>query len=306
MKPDRQPIYALVQLVAGASMISFSPVFVKLAHVGPTMAGFYRMLFGGVILLLLSLGSGTKLWHGTRHLGMILLCSIFFSLDLTFWHRSVHYVGPGLSTLLTNFQVFFLAGYGILVLGERVDFRLVISILLGMSGLYLIVGVAWDQFDGVYKLGIYFGLFTALCYTAYLIALRKLQALKPAAAMGNITLISLCTSLIMGFEGWLQREGFGIPDLQSWGALVGYGLVGQALGWVLISRAILKMEASRVGLILLLQPTLAFLWDILFFGRPTTPVVMFGALITLLAIYLGTTRQGSPAVRPVSAKSQGS
>jgi len=44
-----------------------------------------------------------------------------------------------------------------------------------------------------------------------------------------------------------------------------------------------------VGLILLLQPALAFVWDILFFGRPTRAVELVGAAITLGAIYLGLT-----------------
>ena len=39
---------------------------------------------------------------------------VFFSLDLWFWHRSIIYIGPGLSTLLANFQVFILMLVGIL------------------------------------------------------------------------------------------------------------------------------------------------------------------------------------------------
>ena len=38
-------------VAAGAVLISFSAVFVKLAHVSPTMAGFYRTFFGGIMLL---------------------------------------------------------------------------------------------------------------------------------------------------------------------------------------------------------------------------------------------------------------
>ncbi|MCX6832762.1 MAG: hypothetical protein NT028_11655 [candidate division Zixibacteria bacterium] len=48
------------------------------------------------------------------------------------------------------------------------------------------------------------------------------------------------------------------------------------------------ISASRVGLILLLQPTLAFVWDVLFFKRPTTELEGVGAVIALAAIYLGT------------------
>ena len=95
----------------------------------------------------------------------------------------------------------------------------------------------------------------------------------------------------MGLESLVKKENFRVPDLQSWWALLGYGFIAQVLGWVLIARGLLKSEASRAGLILLLQPTLAFVWDILFFKRPTGPVEILGALLALFAIYLGTTSQ---------------
>ncbi|CAO0819763.1 hypothetical protein DFAR_1110033 [Desulfarculales bacterium] len=44
---------------------------------------------------------------------------VFFALELTFWHRSIHLLGSGLATILAEFQVFFLAGFGALFFGER-------------------------------------------------------------------------------------------------------------------------------------------------------------------------------------------
>jgi len=282
----------ILQLTAGATMISFSAVFVKLAHVEPTMAGFYRMLFGGLILLAIVWFKGERLYHGLHNLLMVLLCSLFFALDLTFWHRSIHYVGPGLSTLLANFQVFFLAAFGIITLGEKPSLKLLISIPLAMVGLYLIVGLNWGELGTEYKTGIVFGLITAVFYSAYILTLRKTQSSSASKrTFSTIALISLLTSFIMGLEALGQKEYFRVPDVQSWWALLGYGFIAQVLGWVLIARGLLKSEASRAGLILLLQPTLAFVWDILFFKRQTGPVEILGALLALFAIYLGTTRQ---------------
>ncbi len=295
--PITSPIHpkrtlGILQLTAGATMISFSAVFVKLAHVEPTMAGFYRMLFGGLILLAIVWFRGERLYYGLQNLLMVLLCSLFFALDLTFWHRSIHYVGPGLSTLLANFQVFFLAAFGIITLGEKPRLNLLISIPLAMVGLYLIVGLNWGDLETEYKTGIVFGLITALFYSAYILTLRKTQSISAnKRTFSTIALISLLTSFIMGLEALVQKEHFRVPDLQSWWALLGYGFIAQVLGWVLIARGLLKTEASRVGLILLLQPTLAFVWDILFFKRPTGPVEILGALLALFAIYLGTTSQ---------------
>lgn len=283
-----------LQLSAGAALISFSAVFVKLAHVGPTTAGFYRVLFGGIMLLILLALRRERPFQGLRHTALLAVCGMIFALDLTLWHRSIHYVGPGLSTLIANFQVFFLALIGVLGMGERVTGKLILSISMAMVGLYLLVGLNWNALGKDYKTGVILGLMTAMCYTAYILSLRKSQSGADAGSgFSAIAIISVFSALFLGMEAWFFRETFTIPDHQTWFALVGYGFCGQVLGWVLISRGLPKVEASRAGLILLLQPTLAFIWDILFFARPTVPVEILGALLALLGIYLGTIRQAS-------------
>jgi len=63
------------------------------------------------------------------------------------------------------------------------------------------------------------------------------------------------------------------------------------VGWILISTALPRVQVSVAGLIILLQPSLAFIWDILFFARPTGALEVMGAGLALTAIYLGLTRQ---------------
>ncbi len=286
---SKKRMLGMLQLSVGATMISFSAVFVKLAQVGPTMAGFYRMLFGGLMLSALLILRRKPLFHGIRSTLTLLVCGLFMALDLTLWHRSIHYVGPGLATLLANFQVFFLVVFGIAALGERFTWKLAFAIPLAMTGLYLLVGVNWNALGATYKAGVLLGLGAALVYSAYLLTLRKSQSGSPkGSSLSVIAVISLFTALIMGAEAWVQGESFIIPDLGSWGALLGYGLMGQTLGWVTLSKGLPKVEASSAGLILLLQPTLSFVWDILLFSRPAIPVEMIGAMIALAAIYLGT------------------
>jgi drug/metabolite transporter (DMT)-like permease len=270
-------------------MISFSPVFVKLARVGPTAAGFYRMLFGGGVLFFLGRIKGQQVSRRRRNLLLMVCCGIFFALDLTFWHRSIHYVGPGLATLLSNFQVFFLAAYGLVVLRERLTWKPAVAIPLGMVGLYLIVGPDWELLPAKYQRGVFFGGITALCYSAYLIALRGVQTGSSSnPTIANLGFISLLASGLLGAETWLQEESFHIPDLGSWLALVGYGLVSQVAGWLCISRGMAQLGAGQIGLVLLLQPTLAFVWDVLLFQRPTSLLEGIGALLALTAIHLGT------------------
>ena len=277
-------------VTAGAVLISFSAVFVKLAHVSATMAGFYRTLFGGVVLLAIAWYRGRRIWKGSRYFNLALLCAVLFALDLYFWHRSIGFVGPGLATILANFQVFVLALFGVLVLKERLGPRMLIAIPLALFGLFLLAGVRWNTLASAYKWGLLLGITAAGCYAGYILALRRLQSLPDTpASVSNLAIVSFGTALLLGIYGWHQGESFAIPDLQSGVCLVSYGIVSQGIGWILITGGLPHIRPSLAGLLLLLQPSLSFTWDILFFQRPTDLFAAIGAVLTLAAIYLGST-----------------
>src|SRR4051794_13836805 len=100
-------------------MISFSAVFVRLVSVPPSVSAFYRMAFGGGILVLVLLWRRERPAISTRAFLILSLAAFFFALDLVLWHRSILYLGPGVATLLPNFQVFILAAVGVLFFKEH-------------------------------------------------------------------------------------------------------------------------------------------------------------------------------------------
>jgi len=286
-------------LLIGSFLISFSAVFVKLAHVGPTTGGVYRNLFGGGVLLMIALARRESLWRGFRPFSWAVLAGIFFAADIWFWHRSIMYVGPGLATIMGNFQVFILATVGLLVFGERANWRFYVSIPLAFLGLFLLVGVDWSNLGASYRMGVVFGLLTAICYAGYLLTMRYAQR-SPLrlSATSNLTVVSLVSAGLLALVVVFERGDMRIPDTKTWGVLIAYGVLCQALGWIIISRALRRVDASLAGLVLLLQPTLTFVWDVLFFKRPTTFIEVVGASIALGAIYLGNTgrrRRSKPA-----------
>jgi len=279
-----------LELVLGAVAISFSAVFVKLVHVPPTVSGFYRMFFGGMILL------GVMLWRRERlrlrpaTWAMFTVAALCFALDLFFWHRSILYVGPGVATLLANFQVFVLAGVGVLFLKEHLSLPQWLAILMAMAGLGLLVGADWSHLPPLYHRGVVLALISAVAYAGYLLALRSTRSAQVSSSYGAITVISLITAVMLAVALLAEGESFAIPSWQDGTWLLLYGLVPQVLGWVLISNSMHKVGASQVGLILLLQPACAFIWDSLFFGRHFSAMELIGAVTTLVAIYLGTLR----------------
>ena len=291
----------ILVVLAGAFFISFSGVWVKFAHVPPTISAFYRVFFGFLFLL------AASFWkHDFRRLTsfqalLVAACGLFFAFDLHCWHGSILFIGPGLATIISNFQVFILSLIGVLFFKEQLRLRFLLSILLAFLGLFLLIGLNWDALGKDYKTGLYLGLATALCYSGFLLTLRKLQAEKGGLSIFYfLMLVSLTSSLFLSVEMLAVDTSFVIPDTSSWISLISLGLFSQTIGWVLIANALPKIRASYAGLILLLQPALAFVWDVIIFDRQTDMINWMGASIVLTAIYIGmsqSTKKASTALQ---------
>jgi drug/metabolite transporter (DMT)-like permease len=281
---------AIFQVLVGAFFISFSGVWVKIADVPPTTSAFYRVFFGFLFLLAACLWRRDFMKVTAARLQLITLCGLLFALDLYCWHASIHFIGPGLATILGNFQVFVLSAAGILFFGEVLHGRFFVAVPLAILGLYLVVGVQWGSLTAEYRTGLFLGLLTALCYSGFLLTLRKIQTDgKHYSFFFALMLISLTCAIFLGIRMVIAGDSFAIPDSVSLISLLNLGFFSQTLGWALIANAMPKIRASFTGLILLLQPTLAFVWDVLFFARPTDLLNWTGIILTLTAIYLGLT-----------------
>ena len=269
-------------------MISFSGVWVKVADVAPTVSAFYRVLFGGLFLLVAACWKKEINWKGWQRLFLGFFCGFLLALDLFFWHKSIHYIGPGLATILGNFQVFLLAGLGVVFMGEKISAKFFFAILMAIMGLFLVVGIQWNQLGSEYKSGVYLGLATAVAYTLFLLALRKLQSGQTETiTFYGMMILSFAAAVFLGIQAAYSGDAFTIPDTRSWTALLLLGLTAQGIGWILISNALPRIRASLAGLILLLQPSLAFIWDVLLFQRATSTLNWIGVVIAITAIYLG-------------------
>ncbi|NUS38130.1 MAG: DMT family transporter [Lysobacter sp.] len=298
--PARGPLAAMA---LGAALISTSAVFVKWVHVGPTASAFWRMGLAALLLLFALARPAIRVgWRpAPRVLGLVAVAAVFFALDLWMWHRSILYVGVGLATLLGNFQVFALAGYGALALGEHGGWRLWAGLLLAIAGLTLLLAPGWSGFDARFHAGVAFGLGTAAAYAGFLIAFRAAQGRRAQAAnealLWWLCLFSAALLLAMTlFEG----EPLAPHGAHDWGALVAYALVAQVFGWLVIGKVMPKLAAGVLGLCLLLQPLLAYLWDALLFGTRLGPLGLLGLFLSLAGIFLGLTRAQRPPVATAS------
>jgi drug/metabolite transporter (DMT)-like permease len=278
-----------LRLFLGAVLISLSPVWVKLVSVSPTTSGFYRVAIGSATVVLFMLLAKQRLYLSKRAWFLVGLAGAFFSLDLFFWHRSIIYVGPGLSTLLANFQVFIMMFAGVVLLRQKPSATQLFAVPLALAGLLMIIGLDWQSLPGDYRLGVIFGLLTAIMYAGYLLSLRAARVNSDSRVpLAEVAVVSIVCTLLLMVIAQVEGVSLAVPNPADVKWLLCYGILSHSFGALLLASSLPHVSTTEAGLALLLQPTLSFVWDVLFFGRPMQPIEIAGAAIALFAIYLGS------------------
>ncbi len=285
-----------LRLYIGAALISLSPVWVKLVDVSATASAFWRLAIGGIVIAAFLVAARKRLDLPARIWSVLVLAASLLAADLWFYHRSIQFIGPGLATLLANFQVFVLAAAGFVVLRERPGARQLIAIPLALLGLSLIVGVDWNALPADYRSGILFGFGAAVTYAGYLLAMRRSRrdSTNPVPSR-EIAVVSLLGAAMLGVTTVAEGGSLAIGSLEDFGWLVSYGVLSHGCGMLFITSSLPHVTTTQAGIALLLQPTLSFVWDVVFFARPMSAVELVGAVIAVCAIYLGSRARSEQA-----------
>jgi drug/metabolite transporter (DMT)-like permease len=140
----------------------------------PTAIGFWRTFIGGLALIILNIIARKTLRVNKVVLFYAALAGFVFAVDLFVWHRSILYIGAGMSTILGNTQVFFTALLAMFIFGEKLSLRYSLSVLKAFIGLILLI----DIFNSAtlaktnYVLGVALGIATGISYAIFLIILK--------------------------------------------------------------------------------------------------------------------------------------
>ena len=295
---QQTPLKYLFALAFGALCISFAPIFVKMIDattIGPTAIAFWRTLFGALILFVWTIVKRESLLLPKKVVLFSMIAGLIFCGDLFVWHRSILLSGAGIATILGNTQVFWMALIGVVFFSEKLSPMYVVSVCMAFVGVVLLVGVGTlQEFSSEYVQGIVFGLMTGIFYSGYITFIKKAgHAEQSISFLALMAWTSLFSSLFLGIAMVIEN-GSNIPkDNYTWMVLFSLAFIAQSLGWYVISSVLPKIKASKSGIILLLQPTLAMVWGVLFFAESLTALQIIGAGLTLAAIYFGSVRKST-------------
>jgi drug/metabolite transporter (DMT)-like permease len=264
-------------------------VFYLYAEVSPATGTVYRALFGLPLLALV--GYMERRRYGplpTRSVRLAAIAGIFFAGDLLSWHHAIEAVGAGLATVLGNLQVIIVGVVAWLVFGERPSRAALAALPVVLLGVVLISGVIGEGAYGADPtLGVVLGLITALCYSGYLLVMRR-GGRDPRRPAGPVAIATLSTFLVASLVGTIGQDIDWTPGLESLFWLAMLGITAQSIGYLCISISLPRLPAIVTSIILLVQPVISMGLAMVLLGEHPSPAQLSGVVLVIGGIAVAT------------------
>lgn len=281
---------ALGALLAGATFIALSPIFVRLSEAGPTATAFWRVALA--VPALWALYWIKPRARARRYSGKWLLlvaAALAFAGDLAFWHTSIQLTSVANSTLLANLASIFVTLAAWIFLRQRPTRTFLIGLAAALAGVALLVRTS-VEFSTTGLVGDALAVVTAMFYAGYLLAVKGLRD-RGEATLHLMAVTTTISAIVLFPIALATGEPMFPHSASGWWILVGLALISHAAGQGLIAYALAHLPAAFSSVSLLVQPVMAALFAWLLLAEPLIAAQVAGAVVVLLGIYLA--RRGS-------------
>ena len=299
---NRRPM--LIAL-AGAVLISFSPVLYVFSGTNPSTGAFYRMLYALPVLALLAYLVRNADTRSSRTRWLAFGAGLLLAPDMLVYHSAMIFIGIGIATLIGNSQVIIVTLASWKLFGEKPNPAIIISLPVVMIGLALISGITDSNPYGEDPVkGVIFGIMGAFFYSFFLIMFRYAnKELAPVSSVQFDATAGAALGLLV--LGLLPLSSVAIEPLNIQPTWPGHGwlmllaLVSQVVGWLAIAYALPRLPAAHTSFAILLQPVLTLIWGYLILHQDgysqnqAIGIFLVLAAITSVTIYGSTTNEGA-------------
>ena len=265
-----------------------SPIFVRLADVGPFASAFWRVALALPLLYAwMRLADGSEP-PGERFSRAAILSGLAFSGDLFFWHLAIVHTSVANATFFATTAPIWVVLFGWLLFRQRATG----GVLAGL-GLCLVGGTALlaQSFElrPAGALGDAFGIATGVFFGLYFLAV---QAARKTASAARLTFeATLITAAILFVVAFIARENRSCRTaLRGVAALIAMAWISHSGGQGLLSIALGRLLAAFSSLVIFLEAIAAAGFGYIILGEPVTWVQALGGLAILAGIFVARPR----------------
>jgi drug/metabolite transporter (DMT)-like permease len=274
----------LFALLAGATCIALSPIWVRVADVGPTVSAFWRVALAVPLLWVVFLSVSRKPSQDGPNPWLLLAAGFAFAGDLAFWHWSIQFTSVANSTLLANLASIFVTLAAWVLWRQRPTATFLAGLAAALVGVALLVRASLG-FSSSALLGDALGVVTAMFYAWYLLSVKGVRD-QGIATLQLMAVTTTITAVILFPVAYASGEALLPASEMGWLKLLGLAWISHSAGQGLIAYALAHLPAAFSAVGLLFQPVMAALFAWFLLGEPLAALQVLGGAIVLMGIYL--------------------
>lgn len=289
-QPIRLPADALALLVLSAVAMGASPVFVRLAEMGPFASAFWRLALALPALWLWAHleGDETLTLRPGAALGPVLLAGIAFAGDLMFWHLAILNTSVANATFFATTSPIWVFLFGYLFLRMRIGAASIGGLTLCLLGGGFMIGETVALVPGRLA-GDLAGIVTAVFFAIYMLAVSTARARGLAAGKATLLLTAIAAGLLLAVA-LASGERLTPPAASGWMALVALALVSQVAGQGLVAIALGRLPANFSSLVIFLEAIAAAAFGWVWLGEALGAAQYMGGALIFAGIWLARPR----------------
>lgn len=277
-------------LIFGALAMAISPIFVRLAEVGPFTSAFWRVFLAlPVLWAWMTIAERGQVADRPRAFSRAtLLAGLMFTGDLFFWHLSIVHTTVANATFFATTAPIWVVVFGWLLFREKASMATLAGLALCLLGGVALVAQS-TQVDLARVPGDLFGVATGVFFGLYFLAVGA--ARKHAGAARVTFELSLLSAGLLFLVALVAEHDFLPRSSGGWAALVAMAWISHAGGQGLLSVALGRLPPIFSSLVIFLESIAAalFAWAIL--GEAVTAAQGLGGACILLGIWIARPRK---------------
>jgi probable blue pigment (indigoidine) exporter len=203
---------------------------------------------------------------------------------LCYW-QALSRLEASVATVLFALAPLFVLG-ALALRGERFTWRQIVRLVLGLVGVYLLVGPGGE----VDRTGVALVVLAIIAFTAEITTVQWYLNDQDTRTVTLYVLLGMWLSITIG---WLVAGAdTTIPNWKSWLVILILGVFSTYIGWWVMFRAIQLIGSGQYALLLPVETLLAIMWSYLWLGERLRPLQWAGCLLILLSAILAVQRLG--------------
>ena len=231
--------------------------------------------------------------YTVRAIFLLLVAGFSFAISLSLWAWSITQTSIANSTLLNNMMPIFTTLFGWLILRQRFSIRFLIGMAVAVIGA-IAIGIEDLQMADSGLMGDGAALLAAMFSAISILSLEQLRVQFSTPVIMQWT--SLAGGLLLLPLVFLTEEQLLPVSASGWLAVIGLGLISQAIGQGLLTYSLANFSSGFVAVSMLAIPVIAAILAMVIFAEQLSLFNWLAFAVVLCGIYLAVSAKNSSQI----------